>query len=62
MSLFKTILSNYVSFVMKIKSQPKITNDDTFFGKKKHLEKSAQQEKNDSILFNKRADLTVDLC
>jgi hypothetical protein len=47
---------------MKIKSQPKITKDDTFFGKKKHLEKSAQQEKNDSILFNKRADLTVDLC
>jgi hypothetical protein len=60
--LFKTILSNYVSYVMKIKAQPKIASEDTYFGKKKHMEKSAQQDKNDSILFNKRAELTVDLC
>lgn len=59
--LFRTILYHYLAYVIKVKNQPVSGTGDTYFGKKKRVEKSVQNEKNETVIMTKRADLTMDL-
>ena len=62
MNLIKTILTNYVTFILKGKLMPKNVSEDVYFGKKKSLEKATKVQLSEFTILTKVQDITIILC